>query len=304
LESIFQDNGSVPTDEFRSYLQGKIPDETLNIICDMISTHDGSGQSIMRKADVEDFITSEATIEDKNKPLLQDHGADGTKIEDRDVTYKMSSMGTQFVLRDLKTVGTSTMGFVLNTVKFITKLPAKAVGVDPKYTHGVMEDGKGMVLELGNVVGGTLKVVSKTFLNGYDIARGNHLFDTMQIRFTRREISDKFSNGITLDELIKSLREQNTTSRCVGPIRVVGYQKQMYTLDNRQLYCLQRAGIEYAVVRLVQLRDVEDEWQEKFTTTNGGTSVEIALTPDELKPSAWTVTRQTINCSTFFPDIR
>jgi len=304
LESIFGNNESVTTEEFRSSLQGQIPDETLNFICEMISTQDGSGGSVMRKADVQDFITHEVTTEDKNKPLLRDHEGDDTKIADRDLTYRMSSMGTQFVLRDLKTVGTSTVGFVLNTVKFITKLPAKAVGVDPKYTQGVVDDGKGMILELGNVVGGTLKVVSKTFLNGYDIARGNHLFDTMQIRFTRREVSNKFSNGITLDDLIKSLREQNTTSRCVGPIRVVGYQGQMYTLDNRQLYCLQRAGIEYAVVRLVQLRDVEDEWHEKFTTTNGGTSVEIISTPGALQPSSWTVTRQTINCSTFFPDIR
>ena len=60
----------------------------------------------------------------------------------------------------------------------------------------------------------------------------------------------------------------------------------------------------FEVVRLVQLRDVEDEWHEKFTTTNGGTSVEIISTPGALQPSAWTVTRQTINCSTFFPDIR
>merc|ERR1719433_2318335 len=113
------------------------------MLSNILATENGGGRRIIHRDRMKEFINSE------QEPLAADSKGVFTPPEEENTTYSLSSLGTQFVLRDLQSVGTSTIGFLLNTVKFVAKLPAKAAGVDPKYTSGILEDGKGIFLELG-----------------------------------------------------------------------------------------------------------------------------------------------------------
>lgn len=58
------------------------------------------------------------------------------------------------------------------------------------------------------------------------------------------------------------------------PIRILEYQGQLWTLDNRRLYVFQQAGKKIKT-EIVFMKDVRREFKEKFNPINGGYTIRV-----------------------------
>ena len=94
------------------------------------------------------------------------------------------------------------------------------------------------------------------------------------IRFSQNSISSKFKNGSSVDDMIQGLRKGTVDPSDIPAIRIFEKDGALYTLDNRRLYAFQQAGIENIPYQWATSQEIANEaW--KFTTTNGGVSIEV-----------------------------
>lgn len=95
-----------------------------------------------------------------------------------------------------------------------------------------------------------------------------------EIRFSQNSISSRFKNGSSVDDMITGLRSGTIDPNDVPAIRIFEKDGVLYTLDNRRLYAFQQAGIENIPYQWATSKEIANEaW--KFTTTNGGVSIEV-----------------------------
>ena len=98
---------------------------------------------------------------------------------------------------------------------------------------------------------------------------------TPLIRFTQDSIKAEFKNGKgSLQSTIQGLRNGTISPDVFPPIRIVSHEGQLWTLDNRRLYVFQQAGLKIKT-KIVFMKDVKNEFKDKFTTKNGGYTIRV-----------------------------
>jgi len=98
--------------------------------------------------------------------------------------------------------------------------------------------------------------------------------DPHKIRFTQDSIKREFKNGKKLEDVVRDLRSGKISPDDFPPIRILEYNGNIYSLDNRRLKVFQDAGIKIKT-KIVFMKDVEREFKRKFTTTTGGYTIKV-----------------------------
>ena len=123
--------------------------------------------------------------------------------------------------------------------------------------------------------------------SGTAVARSEVVYlNPSQIRFSQPTASQNFSTGQTITGTADALRNGQPVSS-IPTIRVVEYQGQLYTLDNRRLAALGAAGLSRIPVQVLSLSDpaVAQEFLEKFNPVNGGQNIVITPTAGGRRPA-------------------
>ena len=85
------------------------------------------------------------------------------------------------------------------------------------------------------------------------------------IKYTQNSISNKFSNGLLLKDA-----NQNLTKI----LRVVIFENNIYSLNNRSLYVLKKNNRKNIQCKIIPYEECVKEFEKKFTTkTNGETII-------------------------------
>jgi len=113
---------------------------------------------------------------------------------------------------------------------------------------------------------GALSPVTKLSLNAQRYANPH------SIRFSQPTISQNFSKGGDLNNMITALRSGKMKVTNVPIIRVVEYEGKTFTLDNRRLAAFQNAGVREIPIQRVSLHDpnIFDEFFDKYNPVNNG----------------------------------
>ncbi|HZG42015.1 MAG TPA: RHS repeat-associated core domain-containing protein, partial [Longimicrobium sp.] len=99
--------------------------------------------------------------------------------------------------------------------------------------------------------------------------------DPKTLRFTQDNIKESFQDGSgSVHALAEGLRSGAIDPASIPPIRLVEHNGAMYSLDNRRLAAFHLAGVNVPA-RMATPAEVAKEWTKKFTTQNGGSSIEI-----------------------------
>jgi hypothetical protein len=111
------------------------------------------------------------------------------------------------------------------------------------------------------------------------------------IRFTQNSVSPYFQEGSpspSIEELANSLRSGEVNPGDVPPLRVVSYDDNLYSLDNRRLVAFQQAGVDVPVVRVPLTGSYAEEFVGKFTTTPElGMGLRIIIRGVGVWPTDW-----------------
>jgi hypothetical protein len=118
---------------------------------------------------------------------------------------------------------------------------------------------------------GALSPVTKLSLNAQRYANPH------SIRFSQFSISQNFSKGGDINNLIAGLRSGRVKVTDVPIIRVVEYEGKTFTLDNRRLAAFQNAGVREIPIQRVSLSDIKiaEEFDLKFNPINNGKLVDV-----------------------------
>ena len=97
-----------------------------------------------------------------------------------------------------------------------------------------------------------------------------------QIYYSQNSINERFDNGYTIYATLNACKNHPFVIYEIPPIRVCKKDGKWYTLDNRRLWVFKRLE-EQGHVDSVRIKKVSPSLltAQKFTTTNGGESVEI-----------------------------
>jgi len=132
------------------------------------------------------------------------------------------------------------------------------------------------VAEGGNAAGGLLNstrnFITKKEFEGLSMSG---VLDPNRIRFSQNSIAEEFKDGGKIEDLIHALKEGQKVD--VPPIRIVEFEGQIYTLDNRRLYSYQQANLEIPYLKLDVIPAKEKAL--KFTTQNQGVKIDIRKKP-------------------------
>lgn len=102
-----------------------------------------------------------------------------------------------------------------------------------------------------------------------------------KIYYSQDSIRDKFENNYTLMATYNILTRHPGVMVRIPKIRVCFKNGKWYSLDNRRLWVFRRLEENGYISSIAVKRVAESELPEnKFTTTNGGTSVEVRPTRD------------------------
>ena len=93
------------------------------------------------------------------------------------------------------------------------------------------------------------------------------------LRFTQDSISNKFTDGTPLRDVIDGLKNGSIDPNGFPPVRVFKSGDDVFTLDNRRLKVFQEAGFDIKTTPAT-LDEVAKE-AYKLKTTNGGTSIKV-----------------------------
>jgi len=99
----------------------------------------------------------------------------------------------------------------------------------------------------------------------------------LMIRFSQPTISQNFSDGRSINDLIQGLRSGWIRVNQIPTIRVVEYERNLVTLDNRRLAAFQNAKINSIPIERVNLRNqaIYEEFKEKFNPINYGKNIVV-----------------------------
>lgn len=97
------------------------------------------------------------------------------------------------------------------------------------------------------------------------------------IKFSQPTVSQNFSNGRTISELIEGLKSGAIRVEDIPAIRVVEKGENLITLDNRRLVAFQNAKIESIPIQRVSLNDAKilDEFRNKNNPIKNGDLIVI-----------------------------
>ena len=86
------------------------------------------------------------------------------------------------------------------------------------------------------------------------------------VRFSQPTISQNFRGGTTINETIQALRSGKIAVNDIPTIRVIEYEGNLITLDNRRLVAFQNAKINRIPIRRVSLDDpkILKEFGDKY----------------------------------------
>jgi len=101
------------------------------------------------------------------------------------------------------------------------------------------------------------------------------IIDPADVRFSQADASLNFSNGGTISDLSAGLRSGAIDPADVPAIRLAERDGQLFTLDNRRLIAFGNAGVPVPY-RMAAPDEIAAE-AFKFSTTNGGTSIQLRL---------------------------
>jgi RHS repeat-associated protein len=96
-----------------------------------------------------------------------------------------------------------------------------------------------------------------------------------KVRFSQNSIKSVFKKGGgSVEDLTKALKNGTISPDDIPAIKITEIKGEIFTLDNRRLKAFQDAGIDIKYEK-VDFNSLSKKDLEKFTTTNGGTSIEI-----------------------------
>jgi hypothetical protein len=112
------------------------------------------------------------------------------------------------------------------------------------------------------------------------------------IRFTQDTVSPNFSDGGHISDTINQLRTGQISADEFPTIRVVNYDGNVWTLDNRRLTVFSAAQVEHIPVQMLDLSDpvVNAEFLKKFHPINDGQNVVVV--PSSARAAARAVLRE------------
>lgn len=119
-----------------------------------------------------------------------------------------------------------------------------------------------------------------------------------QIYYSQNSINEKFDNGYTIYATLNACKNHPFVIYEIPPIRVCKKDGKWYTLDNRRRWEFKRLE-EQGHVDSVRIKQVSPSLltAQKFTTTNGGESVEIRNRTDWFfKSTSWMTDNNSIQC--------
>jgi hypothetical protein len=97
----------------------------------------------------------------------------------------------------------------------------------------------------------------------------------LQVRFIQNYIRPVFQCRLhTVHATESALRNSELPALRITPIRIFMWHVNVHTGDNRRLYAFQQSGVSLVPAKWVPLVPVD---RSKFTTLNGGVSVQIRL---------------------------
>jgi hypothetical protein len=128
------------------------------------------------------------------------------------------------------------------------------------------------LFKFGSIVIGPGKFL-KGLLSGASLTR----MSPFAIRFSQPTVSQTFSDGRTIQSTMKALQSGETLVDDIPVIRVVDYNGQVFTLDNRRLVAFQSAGVDSVPVQFVSLGDAEiaKKFIDRFNPVNNGMNIVI-----------------------------
>jgi len=140
---------------------------------------------------------------------------------------------------------------------------------------GVADDAAGLVDDAVGLVDDAVGLSDDAARLADDAAGAG--VDPSDINFSQPTISQNFGKGGTIDDTIGQLRRGDITPADIPAIRVVEWNGQLVTLDNRRLATFQAAGIKNVPVERVSLADpaIAKEFAKKFNPVNGGRNVVV-----------------------------
>ena len=97
-----------------------------------------------------------------------------------------------------------------------------------------------------------------------------------KIFYSQDSIKEKFDNGHTICSTLSVCKKHSFVRNKIPRIRVCQKNGKMYTLDNRRLWVFKKLEAE-GYITDIPVKTVSNDrlTPEKFTTKNGGESVEI-----------------------------
>ena len=112
--------------------------------------------------------------------------------------------------------------------------------------------------------------------SGFDPDERTGFIDTDRVRFSQNGYSENFgpkSPSPTVTHLANGLKSGAIDPNNVEPIRLVKFQGNIYTLDNRRLLAFHMAKKD-APYRWATREEIDEKWEDHFTTKNGGSFIE------------------------------
>jgi len=94
-----------------------------------------------------------------------------------------------------------------------------------------------------------------------------------RIRFSQDSATAEFGNGTSISDMANGLKNGTLDPTSVPPIRLVARDGEIFTLDNRRLIAFQEAGVDVPYRMATPEEIAKEGW--KFTTSNGGTSIQL-----------------------------
>ncbi|MCB1115028.1 MAG: AAA family ATPase [Chlamydiia bacterium] len=93
-----------------------------------------------------------------------------------------------------------------------------------------------------------------------------HTVEVSKIRFTQNSVSPYFSDGTSVEELAQKLASGELSVGIIKLIRVVRYQNQLWSIDNRRLRAFKDGLVDKVQVLMVDLKDpnvAKEFWAKK-----------------------------------------
>ena len=120
------------------------------------------------------------------------------------------------------------------------------------------------------------------------------------IHFSQASVAATFTSGGTISDLTQQLINSEISPENIPPIRVVQYEEQWITLDNRRLRAFKDSFLEYINVFICNLEDhdIKREFDSKRTNKSlrqGGELREAAAAPEYFQQGTYIFTKKVLN---------